>query len=168
MTIRDEEPRDYDAVRAVNEAAFETSAEADLVEALREQAEPRLSLVAEIDGAVVGHILFSPVTAEATGDALLLGLAPMAVTPDRQKQGVGSTLVNAGLGRCKDLGAAGVVVLGHVDYYPRFGFAPASRFGIRSEYEVPDEVFMALELVECGLGDVSGLVRYHPAFSVFS
>ena len=164
IRIREEAPADADAVRRINEAAFDTPAEARLVDALRLSADPLISLVAESSGAIAGHILFSPVTADAS-DVRLLGLGPMAVDPARQRSGIGSMLVTEGLARCRDTGAAGVVVLGHPDYYPRFGFRSASAFGITSEYDVPDDVFMALELVDGGLEPVSGLVRYHPAFA---
>jgi putative acetyltransferase len=168
VNIRQEQPGDGDvqAIRAVNLAAFETSTEADLVDALRQEASPRVSLVAEEAGVIVGHIMFSPVTlADAT--PTLMGLAPMAVMPARQRQGIGSRLIAAGLERCGELGAAAVVVLGHADYYPRFGFAPASRFGMRCEYDVPDEVFMVRELVGGGLNGLTGTIRYHPVFGRF-
>ena len=162
-TIRPESPGDRDAVRAVNEAAFGRPDEADLVGRLRDAAGPFLSLVAVAEGEVVGHILFTPVAVEAPAD--VRGLAPMAVRPDRQRSGVGAALVEAGLDACRADGAAAVVVLGHPDYYPRFGFRPASAFGLACEYDVPDEAFMALELVDGGLDGVDGLARYHPAFA---
>jgi putative acetyltransferase len=167
MTIRDEQPGDIPAIRAVNMAAFPTPAEADLVDALRTEASGLVSLVAEDEpGVIVGHIMFSPVT--LAGEApLLMGLAPMAVMPGRQRQGIGSRLIAAGLERCGQLGAAAVVVLGHADYYPRFGFAPASRFGLRCEYDVPDDVFMARELRGGGLNGLTGTIRYHSEFGRF-
>jgi putative acetyltransferase len=166
MNIRPEQPSDIDAVRQVNRAAFETSTEASLVDILRENARPLISLVAEDAGAIVGHIMFSPVTISSRIDAGIMGLAPMAVLPARQRQGIGSALVTAGLDEGRRLGMAGVVVLGHATYYPRFGFRPASGFGLRSEYDVPDEVFMALELETGGLQGMAGTVRYHPAFAM--
>lgn len=166
MTIREERADDTQAVRALNLAAFQTSTEADLVDALRVEASPFVSLVAEESGVIVGHIMFSPVNL-ALDAPLLMGLAPMAVSPERQRQGIGSRLIAEGLERCGQLGAAVVVVLGHADYYPRFGFAPASRFGLRSEYDVPDEVFMARELKDGGLEGLAGTVRYHPVFARF-
>jgi putative acetyltransferase len=164
MLIRSEHPAEVDAVRAVNTAAFETSAEADLVDALRAEASPLISLVAADDGAVVGHILLSPVVLPDHPQLRIMGLAPMAVLPSRQRRGIGSGLVRAGLEACRELDVDAVVVLGHADYYPRFGFRPASRFGIDCEYDVPDEVFMALELRPDSLAAPSGIVRYHPAF----
>jgi putative acetyltransferase len=113
---------------------------------------------------VVGHILLSPVTLAATPHPLVMGLAPMAVRPGHQRSGVGSALVRAGLDACRAAGAAGVVVVGHPTYYPRFGFVPASRFGLSCEYDVPDEVFMALELQDGALAGHAGLVRYHREF----
>jgi len=146
MLIRAEKESDRDAVFAVNLSAFETPAEATLVDVLREQAQPVLSLVAEKNGNVVGHIMFSPVSLSENPDLKVMGLAPMAVAPEHQRKGIGSALVRAGLEQCRQLGFVAVVVLGHPEYYPRFGFSPSSRFGIDSEYEVPEEVFMAVEL----------------------
>lgn len=165
MQIKPEGAADIAAVRAVNRAAFETSTEADLVDALREQAEAIVSLVAEDAGSVVGHILFSPVTLSGHAELKIMGLAPMAVLPAQQRRGIGSALVRAGLDRCKALGCDALVVVGHPEYYPRFGFMPASRFGIGCEYGVPDEVFMALELEPGILRGKSGTIRYHAAFA---
>ena len=165
MHIRREQPDDIPGIRAVNVQAFDTATEADLVDALREQARPIVSLVSVIDDVIVGHILFSPVTLSSDPDLSVMGLAPMAVAPPRQRQGIGSALVRAGLEECRRLNAAAVVVLGHAEYYPRFGFAKASRFGLTSEYDVPDEVFMAIELNAGSLRGKAGVVRYHPAFA---
>jgi putative acetyltransferase len=165
IAIRAERAEDLPGIREVNVAAFETPLEADLVEALRARARPLVSLVA-VDGAeIVGHTLFSPVTLLSHPDEPIMGLAPMAVAPARQRQGIGSALVRAGLEECRRQGAHAVVVLGHADYYPRFGFVPASTFGLRSEYEVPDDVFMALELDAGALHQRAGTIRYHPAFA---
>lgn len=164
MDIRDERAVDIAAVHAVNRAAFETEAEANLVDALRSRASPYISLVAVDAGAIVGHVFFSPVTLSDHAELKLMGLAPMAVLPELQRRGIGAALVRAGLERCRALGCDAVVVLGHAEYYPRFGFVPASRFGITSEYDVPDDVFMVLELTEGSLRDRSGLIKYDPAF----
>ena len=161
---RAEGEEDRVAVRAVNESAFETLAEAALVDALRDQARPNISLVAEEAGAVVGHIMFSPVVLPEHAELAMMGLAPMAVSPEHQRQGIGSALVRAGLEECRGLGCGAVVVLGHPEYYPRFGFTPAVRFGVGCEYEVPDEVFMLVELRRGYLGKACGKVRYHAAF----
>jgi putative acetyltransferase len=165
MLVRDEKERDRTAVHALNASAFETSAEAELVDALREQARPVISLVAEHTDAVVGHIMFSPVSLSGHTDLKIMGLAPMAVAPEYQRQGIGSALVRAGLDRCKELGFGAVVVLGHPEYYPRFGFSSAKRFDIGCEYEVPEEVFMVMELQPGYLRGNSGIIKYHAAFS---
>jgi putative acetyltransferase len=163
--IRPEQRADIDGTRAVNLAAFETSSEADLVDVLRERADPVVSLVADAGDAIVGHILFSPATLPGYPDLRIMGLAPMAVAPARQRQGIGAALIREGLEQCRRLGVGAVIVLGHADYYPRFGFRAASAFGLRSEYEVPDDVFMALELVQGSLHGASGTMQYHPAFA---
>jgi putative acetyltransferase len=163
--IRDEQGRDAAAIRALHEQAFGGDGEAGLVEALRRANAVVMSLVAVVDGDVVGHVLFSPVVVESGNQARVVALAPMAVAPAVQRRGIGSRLVREGLNRCRTAGIGAVVVLGHARYYPRFGFAPASRFGLRCEYEVPDEVFMAIDLRDRALDAVSGLVRYHPAFA---
>jgi putative acetyltransferase len=164
MRIRSEEPADVSGIRAVNLAAFETKAEADLVDSLREHARPIISLVAEDSGVIVGHILFSPVTLDGK-PIQMTGLAPMAVVQASQRHGIGSALVGTGLDACKRNGVGAVVVLGHATYYPRFGFMPASRFGLRCHYDVPDEVFMVLELTPGVLHGRFGMIQYHPAFA---
>ncbi len=173
MIVRAEEERDHAAVRALNEAAFETPAEARLVDAVREQATPIVSLVADAVGvravparsSLTGHILLSPVELPGQAELRLMGLAPMGVSPDRQREGIGSLLVRAGLDACRRLGTDAVVVLGHPDFYSRFGFAPASRFGIRSVYNAPDEAFMLVELGPGRLHGAAGTVRFHSAFA---
>jgi len=166
VAIRDERPTDLRAVHALNAAAFPTDSEARLVDALRAHGRLTLSLVAEDCGVVVGHIAFSPVSVEGPGGRIVtgIGLAPMAVRPERQRSGIGGRLVEAGLDRLRADGHAFCVVLGHPEYYPRFGFEPASRFGLRWEQEAPDEVFLARELAAGGLAGVSGVVRYAPEF----
>jgi len=165
MRIRPEEPSDRLAVRAVNEAAFGSSLEADIVERLHKNSESVVSLVAEVDSEICGHIMLSPVTINSNGSIQLIGLGPMAVLPNHQRQGIGSNLVHEGLSQCRTKGFSAVVVLGHPEYYPRFGFAPASRYGITSKYDVPDEVFMLLELQPGSLQGVSGQVIYSDAFA---
>ena len=166
MIIRHEEPHDIAAIRQVNEQAFGGSGEANAIEALRDRGAATLSLVAEIDDRVVGHLFFTPAaieTADHTWPAL--GLAPLAVLPEYQRQGIGSALMKAGLAECARLGYERVIVLGHPEYYPRFGFMRASLYGIRPEWEAPDEAFMVLELQHGALDGVSGLAKYQPEWN---
>jgi len=165
MIVRVEVSSDHAAVRKINEAAFDSPDEANLVDALRLQADPHISLVAEDDNSVIGHIMFSPVLLPGHEGMRIMGLGPMAVERAKQTQGAGSALVRAGLEQCKTLGEACVVVLGHPEYYPRFGFEPASRFNLACEYDVPDEAFMAMELDVASLDDVAGTIQYHRAFA---
>ena len=166
IIVRPEKPEDIAAIHHVVHHAFERAAEADLVDALRRNGEAAISLVAEDNGRVVGHILFSPLVIETSeGKRHGIGLAPLAVWPERQNEGIGSMLVRQGLIECRNAGYPFAVVLGHPEYYPRFGFVPASRFGIRSEFDVRDEVFMALELVEGALGACAGVVKYSTEFN---
>lgn len=165
MQIREERTSDQDAVYAVNTAAFPSNEEAELVNRLRKTADPIIFLVAERQGVVVGHILFTPVTLDSDASLNLMGLAPMAVLPDFQRHGIGSALIDAGLAQCQQLGVGAVVVLGHAEYYPKFGFVPSIQFGITSEYDVPDDVFMITELVKDYLRDQHGTIQYHGEFS---
>lgn len=121
--------------------------------------------MAELGGEVVGHILFSPVSVLRRPRLNVMGLGPMAVMPAKQRVGVGSALVRYGLARCKDLGCDAVVVLGHPEYYPRFGFEPASRYALRCEYDVPENAFMVAELNQGALEGAFSLVRYDEAFA---
>lgn len=168
MRVRLEEAKEWAAVRTLHASTFPTTAEADLVDNLRQQASPLISLVAEQAEIIIGHILFSPVMLTGHPDLQLMGLAPMAVAPVHQRQGVGAALVREGLVRCKELGFGAVVVLGHPDYYPRFGFVPAAvNFGIHCEFAAPPEAFMVVELKEGYLHGKSGTIKYHQAFSAF-
>jgi putative acetyltransferase len=165
LVVRAETPEDRPAVRRVNELAFGRAGEANLVEALRENVPAHVSLVAEEGAFVVGHIFFSPVTVEsASGDWEAVGLAPMAVLPEQQGRGVGSALVREGLKECLRLGREVVFVLGHAEYYPRFGFRPAGPRGINCEFPAPEEFFMVAELRPGALAGRTGLVRYRPEF----
>ena len=164
MLIRVENENDRDAVETIHASAFESHTEAKLVGLLREQARPLIGLLAEEGVEGVGHILFSPASLPGYPDMNIMGLAPMAVLPDYQGQGVGSALVREGLQQCRDSGVDAVIVLGYPDYYTRFGFRPAAHYGIDSEYEVPEEAFMILELHPGALQGCAGRVEYHPAF----
>ena len=165
--IREEKSEDRAAVYEVNRLAFGRAAEAKLVEAVRNSdgSIPELSLVAEKDGQIIGHILFSLITIETqTGAVPALALAPLAVTPELQRQGVGSQLVRRGLDVCRSNGHGIVILVGHPDYYPRFGFSPAGARGLETTLPVSDEAFMAIELVPGALDGIKGTVRYPPAF----
>ena len=166
ITIRREAPADIAAVHRLNAAAFETSIEADLVDVLRENCRDHLALVAEADGVVFGHILFTPL-AIAGEEASLhgMGLAPMAVVADRQNEGIGSRLVRAGLDILRAGDCPFVVVLGHPQYYPRFGFTPAAGDGVTCQWDgVPDDAFLILWLDDSRRGTVRGVGRYREEF----
>jgi putative acetyltransferase len=160
-----ERPEDASAVDAIHASAFGRADEARMVAAVRAAGAAAVALVAAIDGRPVGHVLFSAVTIDGSSEPAGLGLAPVAVLPSEQRNGIGSRLIEAGLEHGRMLGYAYVVVLGHPAYYPRFGFTRASSFGLRCEYPVPDESFMALELQAGCLEGRPGLVRYLPAFA---
>jgi putative acetyltransferase len=164
IQIRNEEAKDLAAVHDLNVSAFGSPAEGDLVDVLREQAHPHVSMIAESGGMVLGHILFSPVSLTGHPDLKIMGLAPMAVLSEYRNGGIGSRLVRAGLEQCRELGSGAVAVLGHPGYYPRFGFTPSARFGIGCEDDAPEEAFMLLELVPGYLRGKSGTIRYHAAF----
>lgn len=165
VVVRQEQPKDVAAIRLVTEQAFGRVAEAHLIEALRIRDQVTLSLVAERAGHIVGHCLFSPVLmADARTVQALVGLGPAAVLPVLQRQGIGARLILEGLVYCRQEGYAGVVVLGHPAYYPRFGFVPASRYGIICQYAVLDEAFMAVELYPGALHAYAGLATYQPEF----
>jgi putative acetyltransferase len=166
LIIRQERPEDAIGIRQVNEQAFGRLSEGELVDRLRKQGKITLSLVAVEDDSIVGYILFSPVKIQSE-ERLFYGLAlgTMAVLPEFQGRGIGSLLVKTGLEKCREAGHDWVVVLGHPGYYQRFGFAPASRYGMKCEYNVQDEVFMAMELKKGKLNDCSGTVRYQPEFN---
>ncbi len=166
MEVRAEKPEDIAAIRQVNIAAFGRENEADLVDQLRGVASS-FGFVAVKSEQVVGHIFFSPVilAGECSDNLLILGLAPVAVLPDYQRQGIGSLLIESSLKKCDRLGCQAVVVLGHPEYYPRFGFIRATDKGLKCEYPVPDEAFMVLELVEGALTGCTGTVKYRSEFS---
>jgi putative acetyltransferase len=164
MSVRLEQPGDERGVRETNEQAFDAPLEARLVDALR-GCDGCVSLVATIDDRIVGHILFTPVAIEPPLDRRIAGLAPMAVRPEHQRSGIGGQLIRAGLEECRQSGYEAVVVLGHPEYYPRFGFAAAHTFGLTCEFPSPPEAFMAIELEPGALSGVRGLVHYLPQFA---
>lgn len=165
--IRPEREGDHQAIREVVALAFGQEDEARLVEAVRRSSDfiPELSILAEEDGQIVGHILFSPITIETQHSPLpALALAPMAVRPEFQRRGIGSELVRRGLESCQRLDHRIIVMIGHADYYPRFGFSPARAKGLEAPFEVPDEAFMVLELAPGALDGVRGMMKYSSAF----
>ena len=162
IEIRTERPGDAAALRDLNRGAFGQDQEGNIVDALRSNGAALLSLVATLNNQVVGHVLYSPASVgEVTGAAL----GPMAVLPEHQRQGVGSELIEAGNLKLGNEGCPFIIVLGHASYYPRFGFKPANTYGIKCEWEVPDDVFMILVLDETKMQGVSGLARYRHEFS---
>jgi putative acetyltransferase len=161
-TIRCECPDDIPAIHAVIKEAFGRPDEADLVDALRASGALALSLVADVGGRIVGHVGFSPITIGGIHHAL--ALAPVAVAPPCQRRGIGAALVRRGLEQCRDIPCPVVVVLGEPAYYNRFGFIPASAYGISCPFPVPDEVYMALKLAPGEGRDCRGVVRYRPEF----
>jgi putative acetyltransferase len=168
IIVRPESTADEDAIRHVNRLAFGQDEEARLVDALRDGGYVRVSLVAEQAGQIVGHILFSdlPIITRA-GTVPALALAPMAVLPELQNQGIGSALVQQGLETCRQQGHRVVVVLGHAHFYPRFGFSPKLAANLDSPFSGSDS-FMALELVPGALDGVVGRVQYPPPFGAWA
>jgi putative acetyltransferase len=161
LVIRDEAPADLAVIHTVERCAFDRAGEADLVDRLRADGALVVSLVAELDGRVVAHVAFSPVTIAGGRD--VVGLGPVAVMPALQTCAIGARLIEEGLARACERGARGAVVLGHPEYYPRFGFVVSTQFDIHYP-EVPEGAFMAAELVPGALAAARGVVRYHPAF----
>jgi putative acetyltransferase len=166
--VRPEVPADEDAIRHVNTLAFGQDDEARLVDVLRKDGYVRLSLVAERAGTVVGHILFSDLSIlTVSGTVPAVALAPMAVLPECQNQGIGSMLVRAGLDECRRRGQRIVIVLGHPHYYPRFGFSAELAKRLVSPFGGGD-AFMAAELAPKALDRVIGSVQYAPPFGAFA
>ena len=160
---RPERSADVVAVRDVNRHAFGQNQEGDIVDALRANGGILLSLVAVDGEKVVGHILFSPVSIAGQLEGAALG--PMAVLPEFQRRGIGRRLIEAGIARLKENGCAFILVVGHAEYYPRFGFEPARSRGIECPWPVSDDVFLVLPLAETKLKAVGGLAKYRPEFS---
>ena len=165
VIIRKETTTDIETIRHINEQAFGQKEEAAIIDALRSRGAVTLSLVAISAGHIIGHILFSPVTIETESSSFAaVALAPMAVLPEYQNKGVGSQLVRGGLEKCRLSGHEMVVVLGHPNYYPRFGFVPAKPKGIECEFEVPEDAWMILEIREGALAGRRGTVKFQPEF----
>jgi putative acetyltransferase len=164
IEIRPEAPSDQDSIHRLNVAAFDDVAEATVVDKLRHSCEGYLAFVAVDHGTVVGHILFTPATVDGC-DVVGMGLAPMAVLPPHQRRGVGSKLVRHGLEYLREAGCPFVIVLGHPKYYPRFGFEPASKYQLISQWEgIPDEAFMVVVFDDSGLPVAGGVARYRGEF----
>lgn len=168
LKIRQENRDDIKEIYEINSLAFGRENEAKLVDLLRASANfvPELSLVATIDNKLVGHILFTKV--KITDDQKIefdsLALAPMSVRPSNQKMGIGGQLIRAGLDIARELNFKSVIALGHRNYYPKFGFVPTSKWNIKSPFDVPTEAFMGIELIDGGLKNVSGTVKYPKEF----
>lgn len=167
VSIRPERLEDREAIQHVNTQAFGRAAEAELVDRVRQSDGflSELSLVAWSAGRIIGHALFSRVHLQTETDRLeILALGPLAVLPEFQRQGVGGRMIADGVERAARDGWRAIALIGHPEYYPRFGFVPASRFGLKSTFQVPDEVFMALPLREGGLDGLTGMVIFPTAF----
>lgn len=168
LNIRPETKKDFSKITEVNDSAFGQENEGRLVERLRETENyiPELSLVAELDDEIVGHILFYPITIRSdTSKFQSLSLGPMAVMPTLQRKGIGSRLVIQGLDAAKNIGHKSVIVVGHPEYYPKFGFKPASQWNIQVPFEVLDDAFLALELVEGELEGKRGTIECSEEFN---
>lgn len=172
LTIREEEIKDYNEVEKVVEESFKTAEFSDkdehnLVRRLRNSNEfiKELSLIAEEENKILGHVLLTKALIKGESTSYeTLALAPLAVLPEYQKSGIGKKLMNRAIERARELGYKSIVVLGHENYYPKFGFEKASKYGVKAPFEVPDEAYMMLELLPGGLNRVSGVVEYSKAF----
>lgn len=168
VEIRQEDPRDYPMVYDLHTTAFGRKEEARLTDRLRTCSTfiPELSLVAVYNNKVVGHIIFTEVSiVDENKETKSLALAPMSVLPELQRKGIGTQLINYGLAKAREAGYQSVIVLGHIDYYPRFGFKPTQQWGIKAPFNIPSNAFMGLELVENSLSDVKGIVKYSKEFA---
>lgn len=164
LRVRAEDEADEGSTFSVVESAFGSRLEADLVDALRSSADPQLSLVAEADEVVVGHIFFSPITIDSARPAPPVAqLSPLAVLPGYQRQGIGTELIRAGLSRCGAIGWSAVFLVGNPAFYSRFGFQSAGPLGF--SYPGPHDPYLQLLELEPGaLSGVAGRIRLHPAF----
>jgi putative acetyltransferase len=168
MIIRIEKEEDSKSIYEINERAFKQKDESELIERIRSSKNfvPELSLVAEEDGKIVGHIMFSKIKIIGEEEYESLALAPMAVLPELQRQGIGGKLIKEGLNKAREIGFDSVIVLGHKDYYPRFGFERASKWNIKCPFQAPDETFMAIELNYESLANKPGMVEYPKEFGI--
>ncbi len=162
--IRKEESKDRDTVHHLNLNAFDNGPEAGIVDKLRASCKEYLSFVAVEDGSVIGHVLFTPATV-VDCPAVGMGLAPMSVLPSQQRKGIGTRLIRYGLDFLRNAGCPFVIVLGHPEYYPRFGFEVASKYQLRSQWEgVPDNAFMIVVFDNEVLPKSGGVARYRDEF----
>lgn len=173
VMIRKETNEDFNETELVVKKAFENAEYSDqsehlLVDKLRKSDAfiTELSLVAEVNHEIVGHSLLTKLKIKNSDKEYeSLALAPVSILPEYQKQGLGSQLIEESLKIARELGYTSVIVLGHHEYYPKFGFKPASAYGIKAPFEVPNESFMAVELRDGSLENVRGTVVYPPAFN---
>ena len=164
--IRQEQQGDIAAIREVNDRAFGQGQEGEIVDELRAGCKELVSLVAVEGEKIIGHILFSPAVIETDAEEVNgMGLAPMAVLPEYQRKGVGAMLVQTGIEKIKRMGYPFIIVLGHPEYYRRFGFEQASIYGIKSQWDVPDEAFMMMILDTAAMSGVSGRGKYREEFN---
>jgi putative acetyltransferase len=169
INIRPETKNDYAAIRKVNDLTFERPEEGRLVDNLRQlpEFEPRLSLVAELDGQIIAHALFSPIFIQSKDNEEYpcLSLGPIAVIPEFQNQGVGGKLIEAGHRAALELDYTAVLLLGHPGYYPRFGYLPADKWKISNPWKIDGDPWMAIELIKGALDGRAGLAVYPQAFN---
>ncbi len=169
LIVKQESKKDYRGITHCNDFAFKQREEGVLVESIRKNPKfiPELSLIAEVDAEIIGHILFFPIIIISKQTSFSsLSLAPMSVVPEYQNKGIGTELVKSGMEKARELGFESVIVLGHEKYYPRFGFKPASNWNIKSPFPVPDGAFMAIELIPNALIKVNGIVIYPKEYDV--
>jgi len=164
MKIRAEKTDDIEKIRDLNNVVLETSSEAEVVDKLRNDARHTISIVAEDGHSIVGHIMFTPVAIEKSEELRLMSISTMAVLQEYQKRGIGSLLVKSGVMQCRNLDIGAVVAIGDMQYFSRFGFLPATQYGLSCELEHAGDVLMIKELLPGYLNGITGTVVYHPAF----
>jgi len=166
IKIREEGPEDFIVIKEINDLAFGQEQESKIIDSLRKNCNNLLSIVGVDDGKVVGHIMFSPVIIDASEKPVWgMGLGPMAVLPEYQRKGIGSALVKEGISILRDRNCPFIILVGHPEYYPRFGFKKSSLYGIKCQWEVPEEAFMILVLDESAMSGVSGTAKYRDEFN---